>query len=113
MIVRKTPAELEKMRKSGLLVHEILSKLSGMCVEGANTMDLENAALKMRVRSGGAFGPLTPATAVAIIVSDIEPCARPIRIQRMPKTMSPVRLCSIDYSQLALFILATILATSM
>ena len=48
MIVRKTPSELEKMRKSGLLVYEILSKLSGMCVEGAGTMDLENAALVCR-----------------------------------------------------------------
>src|SRR6476646_8159017 len=52
MIVRKTAAELEKMRRSGLLVWEILSKLSGMCVEGANTMDLENAALKMMSDAG-------------------------------------------------------------
>jgi len=52
MIVRKTPAELEKMRKSGLLVYEILSKLSKMCVEGAGTMDLENAALKMMADAG-------------------------------------------------------------
>ena len=52
MIVRKTPSELEKMRRSGLLVWEILNKLSGMCVEGANTMDLENAALKMMADAG-------------------------------------------------------------
>jgi methionyl aminopeptidase len=52
MIVRKTPAELEKMRRSGLLVWEILNKISGMCVEGANTMDLENAALKMMADAG-------------------------------------------------------------
>jgi methionyl aminopeptidase len=52
MIVRKTPAELEKMRRSGLLVWEILNKLSGMCVEGANTMDIENAALKMMADAG-------------------------------------------------------------
>ena len=69
--------------------------------------------LKTSMRAGGASGPLMPAVAVAIIVSDIPPCARPIRIQMIPKTMSPVRLCSIHYSQLVLFIRATIFATSM
>jgi methionyl aminopeptidase len=52
MIVRKTPSELEKMRRSGLLVWEILSKLGAMCVEGSNTMDIENAALKMMSDAG-------------------------------------------------------------
>lgn len=52
MIVRKTPSELEKMRRSGLLVWEILNKLGEMCVEGTNTMDLENAALKMMADAG-------------------------------------------------------------
>ena len=52
MIVRKTPSELEKMRRSGLLVWEILKKIGEMCVEGVHTMDLENAALKMMSDAG-------------------------------------------------------------
>jgi len=47
MIVRKTAAELEKMRRSGLLVWQILQKLKEMAVEGATTWDLEVAAEKM------------------------------------------------------------------
>jgi 3-carboxy-cis,cis-muconate cycloisomerase len=33
MIVRKSPSELEKMRRSGLLVYQILQKLAGMVQE--------------------------------------------------------------------------------
>ncbi len=47
MIVRKTAAELEKMRRSGLLVFQILQKLREMASEGVSTMDLEVAAAKM------------------------------------------------------------------
>jgi methionyl aminopeptidase len=47
LIVRKTAAELEKMRRSGLLVYEILQKLKGMVVEGVSTMELEATAEKM------------------------------------------------------------------
>ncbi len=47
MIVRKSPSELEKMRRSGLLVYEILHKLAEMVEEGVSTNDLENAAAKM------------------------------------------------------------------
>ncbi len=47
MIVRKTPAELEKMRRSGLLVYQILQKMKEIAVEGVSTMDLEDAAAKM------------------------------------------------------------------
>jgi methionyl aminopeptidase len=47
MIVRKTAAELEKMRRSGLLVYRLLQTLKDMAVEGATTMDLEVAAEKM------------------------------------------------------------------
>lgn len=47
MIVRKTPAELEKMRKSGILVHDILKALGEMVHEGISTWDLELAAVKM------------------------------------------------------------------
>jgi len=47
MIVRKTAAELEKMRRSGLLVWQVLQKMKEIAVEGASTMDLEVAAGKM------------------------------------------------------------------
>ena len=47
MIVRKTPAELEKMRRAGLLVYEILRHLRQMVQEGVTTMDLEVAAERM------------------------------------------------------------------
>ena len=52
MIVRKTRAELEKMRRSGLLVHEILRELGGMVGEGVSTWDLEVAAVKMMEDAG-------------------------------------------------------------
>src|SRR5262245_821445 len=52
MIVRKTAAELEKMRRSGLLVYQILDKLSDLAVEGASTWDLEVAAEKMIADAG-------------------------------------------------------------
>ena len=52
MIVRKTQAELEKMRRSGLLVWQVLQKLREICVEGCTTMDLEVEALKMMADAG-------------------------------------------------------------
>lgn len=52
MIVRKTRAELEKMRRSGLLVHNILSALGEMVGEGVSTWDLEVAAVKMMEDAG-------------------------------------------------------------
>jgi methionyl aminopeptidase len=52
LIVRKTPAELEKMRCSGLLVWRILEKLREIAVEGATTMDLEVAADRMVSEAG-------------------------------------------------------------
>src|SRR5579872_1735821 len=53
MIIRKTAAELEKMRRSGLLVWKILNELGDMAKEGVTTQDLEAAAEKM-VRDAGA-----------------------------------------------------------
>ena len=47
MIVRKTAAELEKMRRAGLLVWQILQTLKDMAVEGISTWDLEVSAAKM------------------------------------------------------------------
>ena len=52
MIVRKTAAELEKMRRSGLLVWQILHQLKEIAVEGASTWDLEVAAEKMVADAG-------------------------------------------------------------
>lgn len=52
MIVRKTAEELQKMRKSGLLVYQILQKLGEMAVEGVSTQDLEVAAVKMIADAG-------------------------------------------------------------
>jgi methionyl aminopeptidase len=52
MIVRKTSAELEKMRQSGLLVWNILQKLGAMAVEGVSTLELEIAAEKMIADAG-------------------------------------------------------------
>lgn len=64
MIIRKSPAELEKMRKAGLLVFQILNTLKGMVVEGVTTWDLEVTAEKMMKDAGArpAFkGYYTPA----------------------------------------------------
>src|ERR1700730_17972960 len=52
MIVRKTAEELQKMRRSGLLVYEILPKIGGKAVEGVTTYDLEVAAEKMIADAG-------------------------------------------------------------
>ncbi len=52
MIVRKTQSELEKMRRSGLLVHDILHSLAAHVAEGVATWDLEVAAVKMMEDAG-------------------------------------------------------------
>jgi methionyl aminopeptidase len=52
MIVRKTHSELEKMRRSGLLVYNILRALGEMVDEGVSTWDLELAAAKMIADAG-------------------------------------------------------------
>ena len=52
MIVRRSPAELAKLRRSGLLVYEILQKLKEMAVEGVTTQDLETAAVRMIADAG-------------------------------------------------------------
>src|SRR5499427_8225692 len=54
MIIRKTAAELEKMRRSGLLVWQILQDLGQMAKEGVSTQDLEVAAERM-MREAGAL----------------------------------------------------------
>jgi methionyl aminopeptidase len=43
-IVCKSPAEIEKMRRSGHVVREVLDHVRSLVVPGASTMDLERAA---------------------------------------------------------------------
>jgi methionyl aminopeptidase len=52
MIVRRSPVELDKLRRSGLLVYQILQDLKGMVSEGITTQDLEEAAVKMIADAG-------------------------------------------------------------
>ena len=52
MIVIKTRSELEKMRRSGMLVHDILKALGEMATVGVSTWDLEVAAVKMMQDAG-------------------------------------------------------------
>jgi len=53
MIIRKSQAELEKMRQAGLLVYRILKRLKEMVDVGVTTLDLEAEAEKM-IREAGA-----------------------------------------------------------
>lgn len=53
MIIRKTAAELERMRRSGLLVWKVLSEVAALVKEGASTLELEVAAEKL-IRDAGA-----------------------------------------------------------
>lgn len=53
MITRKSLSEMEKMRRSGLLVYQVLHKLADMVEEGVTTHDLEVTAEKM-IRDAGA-----------------------------------------------------------
>jgi methionyl aminopeptidase len=52
MIVRRSAVELEKLRRSGLLVYQILQNLKPMVVEGATTQDLEVVAEKLIADAG-------------------------------------------------------------
>jgi methionyl aminopeptidase len=52
MIIRKTAAELEKMRAAGMLVYSILRKLESMVEEGVTTLDLEVEAERMVLDAG-------------------------------------------------------------
>jgi len=47
VIVRRSTVELEKLRRSGLLVYRILQKLKEMTKEGVSTQDLEVATERM------------------------------------------------------------------
>jgi methionyl aminopeptidase len=51
-IVCKSQSEIEKMRKSGRIVREILDELRAMVAPGVTTMDLEKAAERKILESG-------------------------------------------------------------
>ena len=46
-IVRKSPEEIEKMRRSGAMVRQVLNHVKDLVKPGATTMDLEKAADKL------------------------------------------------------------------
>ena len=52
MIVCKSPAEIEKMRRSGRIVREVLDAVSAIVAPGVTTMDLERLAEKKIQESG-------------------------------------------------------------
>lgn len=52
-IVCKSAGEIEKMRRSGHIVRQVLDGLKELAIPGASTMDLERAAEK-RIREAGA-----------------------------------------------------------
>lgn len=54
MIIRKTDLELLKMRRSGLLVHQILHACAAIVKEGITTWDLEEIAEKI-IQDAGAI----------------------------------------------------------
>ena len=74
MIIRKTPSELEKMRRSGLLVHKILHALGAMVEEGISTWDLELAAVKM---ADAGQSPRSRITLCRRQVNGIDTCSVP------------------------------------
>src|ERR1700689_5561577 len=43
-IIRKSPEEIEKMRRSGQIVRQVLNHVKSMVAQGVTTMDLEKAA---------------------------------------------------------------------
>jgi len=52
-IVCKSRAEIEKMRRSGHIVREVLEHVRGLVAPGVSTMDLERAAEK-KIEEAGA-----------------------------------------------------------
>jgi len=54
MIIRKSKAEIEKMRSAGRIVAEVLERLRGMVAPGITTLDLDGEAERM-IRERGAI----------------------------------------------------------
>src|SRR6202163_2720414 len=55
-IIRKSPEEIEKMKRSGQMVRQVLNHLKGVVAAGVTTMDLEKAAEKLIGELGAAPG---------------------------------------------------------
>src|ERR1700692_5081690 len=53
-IIRKSPEEIEKMKRSGQMVRQVLNHLKGIVAAGVTTMDLEKAAEKLIADLGAA-----------------------------------------------------------
>src|ERR1035437_6285280 len=53
-IIRKSPEEMEKMRRSGKMVRQVLNHLKTLVAAGVTTMDLEKAAEKLIAELGAA-----------------------------------------------------------
>ena len=53
-IIRKSPEEIEKMKRSGKMVRQILNHLKSIVAPGVTTMDLEKAAEKLIADFGAA-----------------------------------------------------------
>jgi methionyl aminopeptidase len=51
-IMIKTPQEIEKMRRSGAVVREVLEHVRALVKPGVTTLDLENAAEKKMAEFG-------------------------------------------------------------
>jgi methionyl aminopeptidase len=51
-IIRKSPSEIEKMRRSGNIVRQVLNHLKTVVAAGVTTMDLEKAAAKLIAELG-------------------------------------------------------------
>ena len=51
-ITRKSPEEIEKMRRSGKIVRQLLNHLKAMVAPGVTTMDLEKAAERLIAELG-------------------------------------------------------------
>ena len=52
-IVCKSQSEIDKMRRSGHIVRQVLDELRGMVAPGVSTMDLEKLA-ERRIKESGA-----------------------------------------------------------
>jgi methionyl aminopeptidase len=75
MIIRKSKAEIEKMRHAGQIVGHVLRRLSAMVVPGITTRDLDHEAERM-IRDAGAYPTFKgyhgyPASICASIIDEV------------------------------------------
>ncbi len=55
-IIRKTPQEIERMRRAGRLVHEVLRRITEACQPGVSTRELDEIAEGLVRQTSGAVG---------------------------------------------------------